>query len=105
MNYTFEFDKRLGISLPELHKSWESFSKNEQAAILYQWEKIRGSIPDRIQDLEVQINEKQACLNIEEDFIKSCELNAEISELASIINDLWIWFRANQRIEQSKLHS
>ena len=36
-------------------------------------------------------------------FIRSCELNSEIGELASIINDLWIWDRTNEEISK-KVH-
>jgi hypothetical protein len=105
MSYTFEYDERLGITIPDLHKHWEQFSKKEQAEILYKWEKIRGRIPDRIKELEIEINAKQEQLNVEEDFAKSCQLNADIADLASIINDLWLWFRANQRIDYTKSHA
>ncbi|OZM57983.1 hypothetical protein CIB95_06400 [Lottiidibacillus patelloidae] len=105
MSYTFEYDNRLGITIPDLHKFWDQYSKEEQAEILFKWEKIRGTIPDRIKDLEIEINNKQEQLNVEENFEKSCQLNSDIAELASIINDLWLWFRANQRIDSGKTHA
>ncbi|OQP01541.1 hypothetical protein B1689_04345, partial [Geobacillus sp. 44C] len=37
-------------------------------------------------------------LSDENDFERSCRLNSEIAELASIINDLWIWYRMNQTV-------
>ncbi|ABO68028.1 MULTISPECIES: hypothetical protein [Geobacillus] len=93
MNRQFIDDKRLGIRVPQLDKRWEDYSAEEQEAILLEWEAIRGSIPDRIATLERQINEKQDALSHEADFARSCQLNADIAELASIINDLWIWYR------------
>jgi hypothetical protein len=99
----FTFDERLGIFLPDLTVDWEEFSEDIQLHILLHWEQIRGSIPDRIADLEQIINLKQAQLSDESDFPRSCELNTEIAELASIINDLWIWYRANQTMS-SKIH-
>jgi hypothetical protein len=104
MHPCFLYDERLGIELPSLALEWEDYDKQTQQAILLYWEKIRGRIPDRIADLERFINEKQACLEEEMDFKKSCQLNSEIAELASIINDLWIWYRINQDVT-TKVHS
>ncbi|WP_066311254.1 hypothetical protein [Bacillus sp. FJAT-29814] len=92
----FSLDHRLGIHIPVLTKEWDLYSKETQEEILLRWERIRGSIPDRIVDLEQEINHKQAQLSDENDFTRSCQLNSEIAELASIINDLWLWYRANQ---------
>ncbi|MFD2446332.1 hypothetical protein ACFSO7_20435 [Bacillus sp. CGMCC 1.16607] len=95
MNF-FQFDPRLGINIPHLINDWDNFNKETQELILFQWEKIRGAIPDRIAYLEKNINEKQNALSDESNFLKSCQLNSEIAELASIINDLWLWYRTNQ---------
>ena len=103
MKEHFSFDQRLGILLPNLLAAWEDYPVETQQTILLQWEKIRGSIPDRIADLEKNINQKQAELSNEGNFLRSCQLNSEISELASIINDLWIWYRADQTISP-KIH-
>lgn len=94
----FQYDKRLGIPLPALQQDWLSYPTDEQQQLTLQWEMIRGKIPDRIYELEKKINRKQADLNNEEDFKRSCQLNTEISELASIINDLWLWFRTSPDI-------
>ncbi|MFS0822409.1 hypothetical protein [Bacillus sp. 1P02SD] len=99
----FHFDERLGILLPYLEKEWEQYTEEAQQYILFQWEKIRGHIPDRISEIETVINKKQEQLGNEPDFVRSCELNNEISECASIINDLWIWYRMNQGISK-KIH-
>lgn len=98
MNSYFSFDYRLKIDLPDLPKPWEGFSKREQEKILGKWEEIRGKIPDRIAEIEEKIKSKQQDLYNEEDFEKSCHINSEISELASQINDLWIWFRTGEVI-------
>ncbi len=98
MTYTFTNDGRLGIKLPLLEQSWNNYTKETQESILAEWETIRGKIPDRIKYLENEINDRQSQLYQEEDFERSCELNSEISELASIINDLWIWYRTNNHI-------
>ena len=100
----FNYDERLGINLPSLYNDWEDYPFMEQQQILTHWEAIRGNIPDRIQYLEKHINAKQEELNNENDFLKSCDLNSEIATLASIINDLWIWFRSNQTVTEAKMH-
>lgn len=100
----FRMDDRLGIQLPLLNKDWHEYALAEQEGIVAEWEIIRGHIPDRIKELEVSINSRQAQLNVEENFERSCQLNSEISELASIINDLWIWYRTNQNVIEEKLH-
>lgn len=99
----FHFDDRLGILLPYLEKEWEEYTVETQQHILFHWEKIRGHIPDRIAEIETIINDKQEQLGNELDFVRSCELNNEISDCASIINDLWIWYRMNQGIS-NKIH-
>jgi gas vesicle protein len=96
--YRFEYDQRLGISIPDLDREWQLFDKATQEEILSQWEEIRGDIPDRVKKLEEEINIKQAALFNEDDFNKSCDINTEISELASTINDLWLWFRSQGEI-------
>ncbi|EIJ79264.1 hypothetical protein PB1_16944 [Bacillus methanolicus PB1] len=99
----FTEDKRLGIPVPDLSKDWDEYSRETQQSILFHWEKIRGRIPDRIAELESIINKKQAELSDESDFKRSCQLNSEIADLASIINDLWLWYRTDQDITQ-KVH-
>jgi len=103
--FSFVKDQRLGIPLPQLELDWAQYNKETQQDILLRWEKIRGSIPDRIKELEEEINDKQALLNDEEDFERSCELNSEIADHASVINDLWLWYRMNQHVSSSKIHS
>lgn len=98
MHNNFIWDEKLGISVPKLYKSWETYDKTEQSAILLHWEKIRGTIPDRIAEIETQINKLQDRLSIEENFEVSCELNERIASLASIINELWLWYRLNQQV-------
>lgn len=98
MEEHFSFDERLGICIPDLAMEWEDYNHRTQSEILLYWEQIRGSIPDRIAELEQIINQKQDQLSNEGNFKLSCELNSEIAELASIINDLWLWYRADQDI-------
>ncbi len=104
MTEFFSFDQRLGIFIPEFANDWEHYSKETQADILFRWERIRSAIPDRITELEHDINQKQVQLSDESDFIHSCQLNTEIAELASIINDLWLWYRANQTLSAKEHH-
>jgi hypothetical protein len=103
MEHFFTYDNRLGIKIPALEREWTFYSEKLQQDILLTWESIRGQIPDKIQSLEKSINQKQAALEDEANFIRSCELNSEIGELASIINDLWIWYRTNEEISK-KVH-
>lgn len=105
MEEYFSYDQRLGIALPaaDLNLNWDLYRKDAQQSILFYWEQVRGNIPDRIAELEEEINYKQDELSDESDFVRSCELNHEIADLASIINDLWIWYRANQTISKAHL--
>jgi hypothetical protein len=104
MEQNFLFNNRLGIPLPALNKDWEEYDLTTQNAIILYWEKIRGGIPDRIAELEQEINIKQAQLSDESNFFTSCKLNSDIAELASIINDLWLWYRTHQDMGSDKLH-
>jgi hypothetical protein len=103
MKEYFCFDERLGIHIPNLDLEWDYYKIDTQHSIMFYWETVRGSIPDRIADLENSINMKQAQLFEENDFQRSCELNEEIAELASIINDLWILYREHQEIDDKVL--
>jgi hypothetical protein len=98
MTKHFIFNDRLGIKLPHLEDEWEHYNAYDQQEIIVTWETIRGRIPDRIAELESFINEKQHELGEEDNFARSCKLNSEISDLASIINDLWLWYRMNQSV-------
>ncbi|MCY9515420.1 hypothetical protein [Paenibacillus apiarius] len=102
-NVVFEWDGRLGIEVPVLHAAWESLHWDERSAILAKWEEIRGMIPDRIKVLERDIVAKQNALYDEEQFEASCRLNSEIAELASIINDLHLWYNIHQEMD-AKIH-
>ncbi|WNC17055.1 hypothetical protein RGB73_12335 [Brevibacillus brevis] len=99
----FVLDERLGIRLPALDMEWESYSDEERADILLEWEEIRATIPDQIIRIEAVIIEKTKQMSEEENFLRSCELNSEIHELASVINDLNIWFRVQQD-HDTKVH-
>lgn len=96
----FIYNDRLGIHIPDLDLHWEKYDSHIQQEILTEWEDIRGTIPDRIRDLEAIINKKQQQLNEEECFSTSCTLNYEIAELASQINDLWLWYRTQEDITE-----
>jgi hypothetical protein len=103
MNF-FVYDERLGINIPIIEQDWDDFSEEQQSEIIYHWEQIRGSIPTRIIAIEQAINVHQARLNIEENFVVSCKLNSEIAELASVINDLQIWYRTGQDVSANRQH-
>lgn len=100
----FLHDERLGISIPTFLDNWNELSEEMRNSLSFQWETIRGTIPDRIAEIEKTINSKQKQLYEETDFDICCRLNSEISELASIINDLWIWFRKNEITSSKPLH-
>ncbi|QAY68419.1 hypothetical protein ET464_08330 [Paenibacillus protaetiae] len=99
MNDHFKRDDRLGLLLPAVDGLWHELEPDEQAAIVARWEWIRGSIPDLVKQLETVINRKQDQLNQEDNFEVSCRLNTEIAEYASRINDLLIWYRADQEVD------
>ncbi|ANS73831.1 hypothetical protein AWM70_03970 [Paenibacillus yonginensis] len=103
---TFEFvmDERLGIKLPDLKQPYEAYSYQEQAEIVEHWEEIRGRIPSRVIELERIIEHKLYQLGNEDNFECSCELNREIAEIASIINDLHIWYRVSADVSSIKPH-
>ncbi len=104
MESYFIYDEHLGIEVPHLQEEWEDIPEKVQHTILLKWEQIRGKIPDRIKELEYHINQKQHHLNNEENFEISCRLNSEIADLASIINDLWLWYRLTQHVSHGKTH-
>ncbi|SDX18812.1 hypothetical protein [Paenibacillus sp. CF384] len=104
MNQFFSWNDRLGIPLPALHQEWDMYSEKERTFIVTEWEIIRGTIPERVIAFEAVINVKQIQLFEEENFERSCTINSDIAELASRINDLHIWYRMNQEIE-NKRHS
>lgn len=98
MTELFSEDKRLGISLSKLDKPWDKFTHQEQTKILSYWEKQRSKIPDRIKDLEKEVKVKTWGMLQENDERKMIQLNNDIVYLASIINDLNIWFRVEPAI-------
>ncbi|MBN2984792.1 MULTISPECIES: hypothetical protein [Cohnella] len=98
----FAASERLGITLPCLAVPWESLSRSRQSLLLEAWERIRGTIPDRIFAFEEQIKRLQEGLYEEEDFEESCRLNGAIAELASRINDLHIWYRTQQDMDEER---
>ncbi|WP_177344639.1 hypothetical protein [Evansella clarkii] len=100
----FTFDSRLGIVTPQLQTDWEELDPVLQEKTLAKWENVRGDIPERIKSLEQQINKLQKDLYEEENFERSCQLNSQIAELASVINDLWIWYRTGEEVKV-KTHS
>lgn len=99
MKVAFTYDSRLDIHLPDLDCSWEELDTATQGEILAKWEQYRGNIPDRIKQIEFNINDLQGQLYRESDFARSCQLNSEIAELASQINDLWIWYRTGEEVQ------
>ncbi len=99
MKKYFTYDQRLKIHMPCLSEEWSGYPPHIQEAILLEWERVRGTIPERIGEIEEEIEELQSSLGQEEDFEESCRLNSEISERASQINDLWIWYRTTPEIQ------
>lgn len=97
-------DPRLEIELPILKKEWEAYEQEMQNIIIEKWEEIRGQIPERIAGIEKNIISKQASLDTEENVEKCCQLNNEIAELASKINDLWIWYRTHPTVSDYMFH-
>jgi hypothetical protein len=100
----FSLDTRLGIPIPSPQKDLDHYCEKTQHAILLYWEGIRGRIPDRISLIEEEITNKLTEMSNEHDFKRTCHLNNEIAELASIINDLWIWYRKHEPITDRKLY-
>jgi hypothetical protein len=103
--YEFRYNERLGIEVPYIYADWEQFTQEEQYQIIYRWEKVRSEIPDHIKYLEKMIHERELKLQIEDDFQFFCQLSAEISDLASRIIDLNLWFRTQEEVTTSKGHS
>lgn len=91
-------NERLGIQVPLLQLEWEEYSDATQHEIVSIWENIRGRIPSRVYEFEQIIIYKQNELYEEDNFARSCELNWEIAEFASRINDLHLWYRMNQDV-------
>ncbi|MFS0780573.1 radical SAM protein [Bacillus sp. 1P06AnD] len=102
----FIYNDQLGISIPAPSIDWEALPQREQSAILAEWENQRGLIPDRIKAIESEINAKQELMEQEDNLHASCILNTQIAQLASTINDLWLWFRLTPEStnERDKTH-
>jgi hypothetical protein len=101
MSVEFVYDPRLRLPLPALYRTWNELDLSTQEYTLAKWETIRGAIPDRVKEIELEIESVHEQLTNEEDFERSCELNLEMAELASIINDLWIWFRMTPSVSRN----
>ncbi len=86
--FRFVHNERLGIRVPVLDREWYAFSQAEQEAMILEWESIRARIPDRIFELEAQINDLQARASEEDDWDLVCELYVQLYGIASVINDL-----------------
>ena len=89
--FRFVFDERLGIRLPETDRDWWLYSLDEQAEMIEEWERIKSRIPDRIKELEDDINAKHLEISEEDDWDRVCELYEQYFAIASVINDLNIW--------------
>lgn len=106
VNRQFRRDERLGICVPDLETYWEDLTLEQQEAVLARWELERGEIPERIVELERHIRQLQERMGQEEDFAACCRINDDISEMASRINDLNIWFRVRQDLDaETKRHA
>lgn len=103
MKELFIYDERLGISIPDLNLEWDEYTKGEQQQILVNWENIREASRTASRNWNPPLTESSFG-SPTSDFAKSCQLNSEIAELASIINDLWLWYRANQGVTE-KMHN
>lgn len=104
MEDQFSYDDRLGIWLPHLTQDWQRYDVAQRQAIVAAWELVRGGIPERIIQFERLINEKQGLVFEVEDFETCCQLNLQIADYASRINDLHIWYRINQDVEARNHH-
>ncbi|MBE3596893.1 MAG: hypothetical protein IMW86_07625 [Hydrogenibacillus sp.] len=85
--FTFEYDERLGLRLPVLHKPYDAMTEDERARLLLILENVSGRIPERIRDLERRYLElyRQAQSEEGEAFFRIMEeasaLSAAIAEL------------------------
>ncbi|WP_256756790.1 hypothetical protein [Cohnella sp. WQ 127256] len=105
INNQFEYSERHGISIPCLDRDWDELKLEHRIGILAHWEMIRGNIPEHIMRFEAIIRIKQQKLFEENDFVQACLINSEIADLASRVNDLNIWFRTQQNLnDHSKMH-
>lgn len=104
MSKGWEFvpDERLGIALPQLLQDWSLYTREEQALMIEEWERVKARIPDRVQELEAVINEKQLLASQEDDWDTVCDLYEKIYEIASIINDLNIWKNVEQYLSHQE---
>jgi hypothetical protein len=100
LDHEFVWSERHGIPVPQLTRDWERYDRESQIRILTKWEHIRGSIPDHVKRFEEVIKVKQNELFEEDDFVASCGINSDIADLASRINDLLIWFRTQQDLDE-----
>ncbi|WP_025028312.1 hypothetical protein [Caldalkalibacillus mannanilyticus] len=104
-NVEFIYNERLGIELPTFNTDWELLTPEEQHQVIFKWETIRATIPDRIAALERMIAEREGQLQVEDNFPIFCRLSAEISDYASRVIDLNLWFRTQEEATSTKVHN
>ncbi|MDB5085407.1 MAG: radical protein, partial [Bacilli bacterium] len=96
--FQFQFDERLGIELLIVYEDWDAIPKKVREQIIFHWEDIRGRIPDRIKTLDHQLEEIQQTINQEQNWERICDYFTESHTIATIINELNIWYRTQQEV-------
>lgn len=103
--YRFQYNDRLKIELPTFYVEWEELSTKEQYEVIRRWEQTRAQIPDLIKEFERMVQERELQLQIEDDNPTFIQLSKEITDYASRIIDLNLWFRTDEEVASSKIHS
>ncbi len=92
---SFRHDPRLGIELPDLTTPYEELSHTQQEELIAYWEGVRAHIPDQIMKFEQDIEDHLQAVHQEEDWDIVAAHFADISDLASRINELNMWRRVD----------
>lgn len=90
MNYTFDYDKRLGIDLPVLNVPFESLDEDERGKFFKELRAISASIPEKIKLLDEEYMEKYE--ELEKDIDNFYEIMDELNDISKKISELNVWF-------------
>ncbi|RIV28603.1 hypothetical protein D2Q93_02295 [Alicyclobacillaceae bacterium I2511] len=98
---SFRHDQRLGIELPDLTTPYDELSHTQQEELIAYWEGVKAHIPDQIMKFERDIEGLLQVVHHEEDWDIIAAHFADISDLASRINELNMWRRVDPSLTAS----
>jgi hypothetical protein len=94
----FRHNDRLCIPLPAFPQPFEEMAPTDQEDVIVVWESIRARIPDRILELEHNIQSHLDTIRETDDWEQIIALFNQISDIASRIAELNTWQRVDPHL-------